>query len=1442
MQRTTKTPPVAAKSASLRASLLLTGISTLASLGFAGQASAAAPASFGTLSALAVALPRADQQVQTGAGPGSAAPAALLPAASAASAGVLAQVRVGLSQSTQLPVLSVGLIGSDRSVRRGEAASFLGSTNYPAFIQRAELRLFDAGTPASGVPYAVVAANADGVMRWTPTGDASGSMFYVYRVYDSSGRFDESIPQPLDVLSAAHVLPVERVTRNDFGKRDDAALRSIPLGRALTLSAAGSAGAAEHLVRVFGQIVPSDAAGSFAAHQLVPRTCTAVPITATSPCGAHVAVEVAAHATAPPPLRAERQAVESTAPTTANAGNGMAISIDPVDTPTAPDNPYEIKVRTDASHVDPVLAVGLVESTRTVVRGTPATFVSYSNYRSLLSRGEVRIFEAHAALDSTPLAVASADADGVARWTPEPTGAASLYYIYRVYDRSGHFDETKPQELEVVDQPVSSDGPPPRPLFGTRDDAGVRTISFDKTMTTTVTGSARASDEVVHVAGQLVPVQPDGRFVSQQIVARSAHQVWITVGTGDAVKFTAMRNVEARKSDWFVVGQGDLTFVSSKGSGPAVAISGNQLTSGDHVTSRAAIYAKGTLSSGWKITGSLDTGENLLSDMFRSLDRKDPRQLLRRLNSNEYYPTYGDDSTLVEDAPTQGKFYLRVQKRQSSLLIGNFVADIHGSELAQLERGVFGAVLDHKSGATTSFGEAERQFTAFAADPGTLPGRNEFRGTGGSLYYLNRRDLTVGSERLRVEVRDRDTGIVLSSHDLRPQEDYEIDYFQGRVTLLRPLGSSVSDDSVVRDITTSGNVPVLVVRYEYTPAVGSLTGYTLGGRAAAWVGDTIRLGVTAQRETTGSADQTLLGADTTVRLHAGTYVKAEVAQTDGPGFGQANSVDGGLSFNDLAAPGVTGRNARAYRGEVALDFAEIAGKHGDLGKASAYFEHLDGGFGSNGRLTPSATQRWGASLAAPLSQTSSVTGKVEHLSTAAIGSRTIASGEIVQKLGGGVELTVGARHDEQAPGLLYNSTEAGQRTDGAVQLRYAPTGSNWSVHAFGQATIDRDSTRRRNDRFGIGAKAKLTDKLSLDAEVSEGSGGLGADVQLNRHFGNGSEMYLGYSLTPDRTDLGLEPVNLFTRANKGLLTVGARHRFSSTLNIHGENKIGYGGQAPSVVRSFGFGFDPTEHWSFTGTFEKGRIDDPSTGLFRRTAATAGIAYTSKSLQFGTNIEARFERGAHRDQNVWLVRTHASAQINPSWRALGRLNFAISNNETSDVRAADFVEGDIGFAYRPVTNDRLNLLARFGYFKDMGPIGQITAGGVTGSPKQKSELFSIDGNFDLTNTVTVGAKYGFRIGSVSLGRTSDTYVSSNTQLGVLRVDWRLVRRWDVLAEIHHLSNDRAGDGRWGGVAAIYRHLGNNVKIGVGYSFSDFSTDLSDQSYTSHGLFVNLLGKF
>ena len=1109
---------------------------------------------------------------------------------------------------------------------------------------------------------------------------------------------------------------------------------------------------------------------------------------------------------------------------------------------------HEIRFRADTLIISPVMSVGLVESAATVVRGEDVRFQTYTNYPSFIARGEIRIYAAGASPDSEPLFMLDLEEDGSTTWQASEDGPSVLYFVYRVYDKDGKFDESSAHELTLLNEPVpeqvGAETAIPRIEFGQIDEAARRTIDLQGVMAT-VTGRADAGVDKVFVNGQVTPVSDDDRFAAQQIVSREDGELIVQIRRDGELIKEAKQSFAAEGDDWFVVGQGDITLGKSFGSGPSRDVSGDTLADGNYAIGRGAFYAKGIVGDDWRITSSLDTGEELIKDIFSNLDRKDPRQLLRRLNSEQFYPTYGDDSTLVEDAPTQGSFYLRVNKDANQLIIGNFTTAINGAELAQLDRGLFGALVDINSQSTTEFGERRYQFTGFASDPGTVPAREEFRGTGGSLYFLKRQDVSIGSERIRVEVRDRETGIVVESRDLYPQQDYDFDPFQGRVTLLKPLASTVAGEGVVREGSSTGNVPVLVVRYEYTPTVGSLDGYTLGGRASGWLNDVIRFGVTAQRDTVEEAAQTLLGADVLLRATAGTYFKAEIAQSEGPGFGQSNSVDGGLSFTDVVTPGVAGVNAEAWRTEAAINVNELTGKAGEGAVFRGYFERQDRGFSSAGRLTPADTERWGVTAKIPLANGRIAAG-YESLSSGNTGSSETGTVDIENVFASGtgmITTKLGLRHEDRAPGLLFNSVQDGSRADLAFELGYAPGGENWSTYGFGQVTLDRDATRQRNNRAGVGLKAQITQRMSIAGEVSEGDGGTGADIQLNRQLSEGSEAYVGYSLFADRTDTGLDSQNIFTRSNRGTLVLGARQRFSDALSIYGENRVGIGGFAPSLTRSFGLTFEPIEHLAITGSLETGRIDDATTGVFRRTAATFGVGYAREDFRLGSSVEMRRETiPAGLSQTVWLLRNDFNYAIDPDWRLIGRVNLARADNSSDSVLAAEFTEALAGFAYRPVDNEKLNALLRFSYFEDLGPVGQITGGGQTQSPKQVSHIGVIDFNYDASRELTLGGKYGYRTGKVSLGRESDEFVSSTAHLAVVRADYNIVAKWDVLVEGRLLWVTAADDLRAGSLAAVYRHINNNVKIGVGYSLSDFSDDLTDQSYSSHGPFMNLLGKF
>src|SRR5215813_1094660 len=99
----------------------------------------------------------------------------------------------------------------------------------------------------------------------------------------------------------------------------------------------------------------------------------------------------------------------------------------------------------------------------------------------------------------------------------------------------------------------------------------------------------------------------------------------------------------------------------------------------------------------------------------------------------------------------------------------------------------------------------------FAAQPGTVSSYEEFRGTGGSLYFLHHQDILTGSERVRIEIRDKDSRIVTGVVNLRPSVDYDIDYLQGRLLLTQPLSSTAADNLLVRNRGLRGDEPHVVL-------------------------------------------------------------------------------------------------------------------------------------------------------------------------------------------------------------------------------------------------------------------------------------------------------------------------------------------------------------------------------------------------------------------------------------------------------------------------------------------------------------------------------------------------------------------------------------------------------------------------------------------------------
>jgi hypothetical protein len=230
------------------------------------------------------------------------------------------------------------------------------------------------------------------------------------------------------------------------------------------------------------------------------------------------------------------------------------------------------------------------------------------------------------------------------------------------------------------------------------------------------------------------------------------------------------------------------------------------------------------------------------------------------------------------------------------------------------------------------------------------------------------------------------------------------------------------------------------------------------------------------------------------------------------------------------------------------------------------------------------------------------------------------------------------------------------------------------------------------------------------------------------------------------------------------------------------------------------------------------------------------------VKLSSNLEYRRESGIDGERDTWLSRNLAGYQVTPDWRLLGKANFSFSNASAGNFFDGNFVDTSLGGAYRPVENDRWNTLLQYRYYYTLPSPGQVGAGDEFLDYAQRSHVVSIDAICDLVPWLSVGGKYALRRGELRDTRVGGDWYSSAVDLFVVRWDLHLVREWDVLVEGRRLVVREADSSRSGALAAVYRHLNEHVKLGVGYNFTDFSDDLTDLSYRSRGPFLNVLSTF
>jgi flagellar motor protein MotB len=1077
-------------------------------------------------------------------------------------------------------------------------------------------------------------------------------------------------------------------------------------------------------------------------------------------------------------------------------------------------------------------------------------FRMYSNYAAFLKRAEIRIF-GQQSLQAEPLAVIPVDDTGLAEWQPAARilagPARELKYLLRAYDAKGNFDETDSRPLWLYHQASAgkfavSDKPSTQALLAAygENDLARQQIPLGSG-SVKVQGSGIPAGHKVWVAGREVPVDPQGKFVAEEVLPNGTQTVEVAVLDGDGNGSLYLRDLEFKRRDLFFVGIADMTI--SKNSVSAA----EKLQQGDNAAQpvdssldgRLAFYLNGKVTQNWHLTASADTREGPVKDLFSNFLDKTPDSLFRRINPEYYYPSFGDDSVVEETAPTLGKFYVKASHGQDYGMWGNFKVAYMGNELAHVDRGLYGADAHFGSG-LTSFGERRITVDGFAAQPGTLASYEQFLGTGGSLYFLHHQDILTGSENVRIEVRDKASNIVTGVVNLRPNVDYDIDYIQGRLLLSEPLSAAANDNLLVHTSGLSGDQSFLVVRYEYTPGLDKLGQVAVGGQGSYWLNNYMKLGFTADSNE-GDGASNLGAADLTLRKSANSWLKLQAGRTTGLLSPSLQSNDGGFGFLGPDDTSFTNSKAGAYRADVSVGLSDFIKGHD--GRFAFYTQRLDAGYSAPGQMTIKDTEQYGGMFKMPVSSRLTLMAKADQRTEdQGLDTRAMEL-DLSYRVTNRWSFSAGVRDDmrkDNSP-VVPLTQEQGERTDTVAQIKYSPS-DTWSAYVFGQDTVAASGGRPDNSRAGLGGSYRLTKRFRIDGEASDGDLGPGGKIGTSFLYSERTSLYLNYSLENERTDND----QLVHSGSWGSLVSGVKTRLGDSSSVYLEERYQTAASQSGLTHATGINLVTKERWNFGGSGEFGNLFDSQTGAeIKRKAAGIHMGYGLDKIQFSSAVEFRRDDAEQPDlshivQTVLLLRNNFKYQLTPSWRLLGKLDYSISNSTLGDFSTGGYTEGVVGYAYRPVRNDRLNALVKYTYFYNVPTIDQLGAQNTATQFLQKSHIAALDVTYDLTANWSVGGKYAYRLGEASLDLVQPTFFDNTAQLSVLRVDYRFLKQWDTLAEVRQLGLPDLNQRRRGVLTAIYHHISKNLKAGVGYNFTDFSDELTDLKYNHRGIFVNLIG--
>lgn len=996
----------------------------------------------------------------------------------------------------------------------------------------------------------------------------------------------------------------------------------------------------------------------------------------------------------------------------------------------------------------------------------------------------------------------------------------------------------------------------------------------------------------VHVGAQEVPVTADGSFYALVPLPVGPSTLTVTSTDPRGNKATLQRNVTVKDRALFLLAVAD-TSVShvaahlvdiERDGGSLGWTNGAWQVGSAQLLGRGALYAKGRIAGQYlglkdlKFTAHLDTSKNpQLGDFATNL-----------LDATRFYPIYGDAALQTQDVQSRGKLYVLVEAEQGKLQVGNLRAQVQGIELLRYDRALYGARMELRPKLVD--GE-ETKVVAFGAQQDRLIARRSdvLRGTGGSLYYLSARDVIEGSERVELVVRDRQSGLELMRLPQARNNDYTIDYREGRLLFKSPVTSAVDGGLALGQMalggqhaTWNGQPVTLEVLYESRGAVSG-DDAAFGGQLRQSVGSgAVSMGASYVQEGRGetAAAYRAVGADVTVKLGQSSKASVEWAYTQSRDTQLSVSDDGGLSFavakggSPLAQP-TQGHGVKAQldvnlgdfgtkaqptdlpKGQTPVDLAGAG-----PGRVRAWWQWIAPGLQTGGVIAQQAQQRFGGDVNLVVSPRNALTIRYDGLLSDAQTSLFSGVGLYAPPAASAFaalnrhSLVVQDTHKIDPRWTSNVAASWGLSLDPANQTAQGnhaagvSAGLGWratdrltlrldqQVVAMGDPALVRSWGDRLISSFG--AEYKLDKTLALTLSERLGWAGQNATAAgLRTWIDNDTSLYAQQRLED----------TLQTGRPTSATVVGAETRYgkdqlSRAFAEYQMDALGTGAQNRAVM-GVGKRFIIGSGLTLDAGYERQQVFSGPSGALGRDALSVGAEWLAGSWwKATTRQEVRLDEGDSAAGGLRKVQVlslnNAQLALGKELTLFGRAHIARTQDQSHDRVEAEAIETTLALAYRPITSNWLNVLSKVTRLVEQRPSND-NQGAQLHSDKW---IASVEPAFEAPYRLQFSPKIAYQY---STERFADygIDVASEKVLTILRLGWHATPELDLAGEWRYLTTPLVEESRQGALVELAYLFAKAVRVGAGYNFSrivqgpagDIRTTADDG-----GFFVRLMGLY